>query len=87
MILKVMDLKRVMERIEKSYKIEEEGVMHITVSENEDPGGGKMCEIVKFVIKAKDDTSTLEVEVYGYHEKRPAVAVYTEQLVPKKPQG
>lgn len=85
MTLKVADLKRVIERIEKSYKIEEEGVMHITVSENEDPGGGKMCEIVKFVIKAKDDSSTLEIEVYGYSEKRTPVAVYTEQLAPKKP--
>jgi hypothetical protein len=83
MTLKVMDLKRVIERIEKSFKFEEESVIHITISENSDPGEGKMCEIMKFDMKTKDKTTHLNIEVYGWSENRPPVAVYTEQLIKK----
>lgn len=84
MRLKFRELKRAMEHIESTYAIADDSLMDLTVLENDDPGEGSMCEILKATVVAKDRTSDMSVEVYGFSENRPPASVYNQQLLPKE---
>lgn len=53
--------------------------------QNDNPGEGKIGDIITMNVSAQDNTNGLLIEVYGASENRPPRAIYTKLLVDKKP--
>jgi hypothetical protein len=80
MKVRVYDLKMALDYIYKMYSVGADSAATLTIQED-DPGDGKICDILSVQIGSKDGTTSLSIEMYGDNENRPPTSVYTKKLV------
>lgn len=83
MKFKINDLQMALNAICKQYKVGLDSSMDLALQED-NPGEGKISDILTINVVGSDGKTGLMVEVYGYSENRPPRSVYTRLLEPEK---
>jgi hypothetical protein len=83
MKIRLHELKIAIENIEKTFVCDENSSVVITIQED-DPGEGKICSIVKLHVENIHKNMFLDIEIFDRNENRPVSAVLVKELTKPK---